>query len=436
MLDLPASPRFRPIGANQLLDLPQTRALTPEARDAIRAVAAVLPFRINRYVADALIDWEAGPTDPIFNATIPQPGMLHRSDFRALLDLVRRDASRAELEAAARPIRARMNPHPAGQVQANVPEFRGERLTGVQHKYRQTALFFPAAGQTCHTYCTYCFRWAQFVDSGALRFAERDGERVADYLRAHPAVTDVLITGGDPMVMSTRRLRASIEPLLAVPSVRSIRIGTRSLSWWPQRFTSDADADDLLVLFEQIAESGRQLAVMAHWTHPRELEPEPALRAIARIRSAGATIRGQAPILRGVNDRPQVWAELWQRQVELGAVPYYLFVPRDTGPRDWFGVTLDRALQVYRQAWTSVSGLARTVRGPSMSASPGKIGIRDVVGIGGERAFVCQFLQARDPAWDGRTFLARYDRQATWLDDLEPLEGDRFEWEDTPRLTG
>ena len=436
MHHVPPSPRYRAIGARALLQLPQAARLGPEGLERVRAVAAVLPFRINPYVAEELIDWQAGEADPMYRITIPQAGMLPPDDLRTMLELVRRGATRAELEAAARPIRARLNPHPAGQVSENVPVHRGDRLTGLQHKYDETVLFFPAAGQTCHTYCTYCFRWAQFVSTDAIRFAERDAERVAAYLRDHPEVTDVLITGGDPLIMKTRVLRAVVEPLLSVDSVRSLRIGTKSLSWWPQRFVTDPDADDLLRLFEDVVDRGRHLALMAHYTHPRELSTPIAAQALRRARGAGAVVRCQAPILRGVNDSAAVWASLWRRQVSLGAVPYYLFVARDTGPKGWFEVPLVRALRVFRDAWSSVSGLARTVRGPSMSATPGKVVVRDVVRVGHEHAFLCQFLQARDGAWAGRTFFARFDAEATWLDELRPAFGaERFPWQtrDTPR---
>ena len=90
----------------------------------------------------------------------------------------------------------------------------------------------------------------------------------------HPEVTSVLVTGGDPLVMKSRTLRRFIEPLLdpVFESIETIRIGTKAPAYWPQRFVEDDDADDLLRLFEDVQRSGRQLALMAHYTHPRELE--------------------------------------------------------------------------------------------------------------------------------------------------------------------
>src|SRR5690606_26001371 len=111
-------------------------------------------------------------------------------------------------------IRGELNPHPAGQRQHNMTELEGERLEGMQHKYDETVLFFPAQGQTCHSYCTFCFRWAQFIGDKSLKFASTEAGRLADYLAAQPQVTDVLITGGDPMVMKSRNLAAYAEALL------------------------------------------------------------------------------------------------------------------------------------------------------------------------------------------------------------------------------
>ena len=83
-------------------------------------------------------------------------------------------------------------------------------------------------------------------------------------------------------------------------------------------------------------------------------------------------IRTQAPLVRHVNDSSSIWAEMWTRQVALGCVPYYMFVARDTGPKEYFRVPLARALRIYQRAYRQVTGLARTVRGPVMSALPGK----------------------------------------------------------------
>jgi hypothetical protein len=106
--------------------------------------------------------------------------------------------------------------------------------------------------------------------------------------------------------------------------------------------------------------------------------------------------------------------------VHLGVEPYYMFVERDTGAQRYFALPLARAAQIYREAVQQVSGLARTARGPVMSATPGKVVVDGVVELAGGRAFVLHYLQARDPALVGRPFFAAYDPRAQWWDELRP----------------
>src|ERR1019366_9513368 len=119
------------------------------------------------------------------------------------------------LKAAIIAVRLRLNPHPSGQVDHNVPLLFGKRVKGMQHKYPQTVLWFPSQGQTCHAYCVYCFRWAQFVDEGLdLKFSSNDLDELVAYLNAHEEVTDLLITGGDAMIMKASVLGKIIKRVL------------------------------------------------------------------------------------------------------------------------------------------------------------------------------------------------------------------------------
>jgi KamA family protein len=426
--------RFRAYSVKHLDDLVRRAGLDAAERLAVRAVATVLPFRTNDYVVESLIDWTAAPDDPIYRLVFPQADMLAAQDIGPIADLLARQAPQHEIQAAAHAVRMRLNPHPAGQLALNIPAVGEEPLPGVQHKYPETVLVFPKQGQTCHAYCTYCFRWAQFVDEPDLKMATGDIAQVADYLRAHREVTSVLITGGDPMIMGAGVLRRYIEPLLdaGLEHIESIRIGTKSLAYWPQRFVTDPDADDTLRLFEDISEAGKSLALMAHFSHPRELEGPMVAAAVRRIRSAGGIIRTQAPLIRSVNDDDRTWAAMWQSQLRMGMVPYYMFVERDTGPQGYFAVPLARAAQIYRDAYSSVSGLCRTVRGPSMSATPGKVCVDGVAEIAGQKVFALHMIQARDPSLVGRPFFARFDPEAVWLTDLRPAFDDRFPWDQVP----
>lgn len=419
--------RFKPFTRQTIQQTPQWHCLSAEQKEAVQVVSRVLPFRVNMYVLNELIDWNNIPDDPIYRLTFPHRDMLHPGEYVALRDLLSANAPDQEVERLVHTIRMRMNPHPAGQMTHNVPYLDGAPINGLQHKYRETVLFFPSAGQTCHAYCTFCFRWPQFVGMEELKFDARSSSELVAYLKRHPDVTDVLITGGDPLVMNARSLSEYIQPLLIpeLAHVQSIRIGTKSVAYWPQRFVTDKDADDLLRLFELVVQSGRNLAIMGHYNHPRELQSAIAQRAVRRIIGTGATVRLQAPLIKHINDDPAAWVQLWTTGVQLGAIPYYMFVERDTGPSEYFKLPLAHAYDIFRSAYQSVSGLARTVRGPSMSAFPGKVMIDGIVDLAGEKVFALQFLQARNPDWVRRPFYAKFDAEATWFDDLVPAFGEK-----------
>jgi len=222
------------------------------------------------------------------------------------------------------------------------------------------------------------------------------------------------------MVMSTDRLREHLEPFLAVDSARKIRIGTRSVAYWPQRFVTDADADDVLRLFARVVASGRTLAVMGHYSHEVELAP-----------------RGRPP--RGVPDTGHRSDHLLpsaadrarqRRRLDVGAAvagravggdgPVLHIHGRDTGPHDYFRVPVDRALRIFQDAYRALPGLARTVRGPVMSTTFGKVVVDGVEDSHNGTVFQLRLLQARDPRLIGRLLPVRYSETAAWLDELEP----------------
>lgn len=424
---------FRTYSVRNFRRLSQMSRFSDEELFEMEVVANVLPFRVNNYVVDELIDWEAVPDDPIFVLTFPQRDMLLPHHFNQMAEVLSSGADRSTVRAVADRIRWDLNPHPAGQIDRNVPAIDRRRLPGIQHKYRETLLLFPSEGQTCHAYCTFCFRWPQFVGISQLKFAMRESDQLVRYLRMHPEVSDVLFTGGDPMIMRADVLSTYVEALLTadLPNVTTIRIGSKSLGYWPYRFLTDRDANDMLNLFMRIVDSGRHLAFMANFTHPRELRTDSVREAIRRIRDTGAEIRTQSPLLAHINDDPAIWVEMWREQVLQGCVPYYMFVVRDTGAQHFFGVTLAEAWTIYQQAYQNVSGICRTVRGPSMSTDPGKVQVLGVQEVEDEKVFVLRFLQSRNPDWVLRPFFARYDSRAIWLDELEPaFSKERFFFED------
>jgi KamA family protein len=424
--------RYKAYTKNNFKSIPQIKKLTDEQIHTIEVVGSVLPFKTNNYVIENLIDWSRVPEDPMFILTFPQKDMLLPEHFKRIESLLESSADKAEIKKLADEIRLLLNPHPAGQLEHNVPVWCGKRLDGIQHKYRETAVFFPSHGQTCHAYCSFCFRWPQFVGIEHLKFASKESSLLVDYVAGNPEITDVLFTGGDPLTMKTRVLASYIRPLLEarLPNLRNIRIGSKSLSYWPDRFLTDEDADELLSLFREVKRAGKHLAFMAHFNHPVELEGNAVKEAIARILDTGAVIRTQSPLLRHINDSPDAWAELWRRQVALDCIPYYIFLARNTGAQHYFSVPLVKAWDIFRQAYQSVSGICRTVRGPVMSCTPGKVQILGVAEIEKKKVLTLRMIQGRNPDWAARPFFARYDEKANWFYDLKPAFSDKFYFED------
>jgi len=430
-----AQTRFTAVNLNSLDKWAEKfPALEPKLKD-IKMSGLIFPFKASPYVIEELIDWEMDGDigdDPFYRLIFPTMGML-AAHHREKLEAAAATEDPFALKDAVEEIREDLNPHPAGQKELNAGKKGMEDLTGVQHKYAETVLFFASAAQTCHAYCTYCFRWAQFIGDSDLRFAQKDAGSLFDYLAKHPEVSDILFTGGDPMFMKTRLIKEYFEPFkdpTFLPHIKNLRIGTRALTFWPQRFTTDDDADALMTTLREVKEiGGRHIAIMAHLSHVRELQTDKVRAAIHRLKQEGGVIiRSQSPVMRGINDDGEIWAAKWREEVRLGVIPYYMFMARDTGAQAFFDVPLVRAQRLYADAIRSTSGLCRTARGPSMSCTPGKVEVVGVQEILGKPAFVLRFLQCRDSEWIGKVFFAKFDDKAVWFDDLEPLDGMSLPW--------
>lgn len=401
--------------------MPQFEKLSTSDIEAIEIVGRVLPFKTNNYVIEELIDWSNIDTDPIYTLNFPRRDMLEPKHYKDVKDLLEQNVEKSFLDKKIHEIRLELNPNPAGQ-EHNVPSLGDIQLKGIQHKYPETVLFFPSQGQTCHAYCTFCFRWPQFSGMSGLKFAMKDTDLLFKYLLTHRQVTDVLFTGGDPMTMTAKVLAAYIEPILSpeFEHIHTIRIGTKSLAYWPYRFLTDIDSKEIIELFEKVINAGKNLSIQAHFNHPVELSTQAVKDAIRIIRSTGAQIRTQSPLLKNINDNPDLWAQMWRKQVDLGCIPYYMFIARETGAKAYFEIPLEKCWNIFRRAYRKVSGLCRTVRGPSMSDYAGKIQILGVQEVMGEKVFVLRFIQGRNPKWVHIPFFAKYDPKATWFSELKP----------------
>jgi|SRR3989339_502754 len=407
--------------------LPQIKNLSEEELFNIDVVGKVLPFKSNNYVVDELIDWNNYKNDPLFILTFPQKSMLKTNHFNKIADLIRNCADNEKINDEVNKIRLELNPHPGGQMEQNVPVFKGKRLSGIQHKYKETMLIFPRQGQTCHAYCTFCFRWPQFLNEKKFKFHTEDVNIIIEYLKANPQITNILFTGGDPMVMSASVLSRYIEPILDLnlKNLVSIRIGTKALSYWPYKFFGDKDSDELINLFLKIKKTRKHLAIMAHFNHTNELRTKAVRRAIHTIRETGAQIRTQSPLLKHINDDAKTWSDMLREQVKRGIIPYYMFLPRDTGAQHYFSVPLVKAWEIYKDACKDVSGLSKTLRGPVMSCTPGKVQVLGVANVHNEKVISLKMLQGRNSEWTNHPFFAEFNPKAIWFDDLKPAFGEK-----------
>lgn len=426
---------YKSINTREFENTSYFEKLSSDYQQDLKILSLIFPFKVNTYILEELIDWDNWESDPIFRLVFPHRDMLNERQFKKLKDTFNQ-SNEDILKKVVINIWHQLNPHPEGQMDLNIPKVKGKKLLGIQHQYQETVLAFPSRGQTSHAYCSFCFRWPQFIGQKELKISLNDTSLLLEYLQSKPLVTDILLTGGDPMVMGFKAFKEYLDPLLnniETTNIQTIRIGTKSLTYHPFKFTNDSESDDFIRYFEQIVRKGINLSIMAHFNHPRELEPKVVCEAVKRIRSTGAQIRTQAPILKHINDDSKVWAEMWRKQVNMNMIPYYMFVARDTGAKQYFEVSLEKAWAIFRNAYRQVSGVCKTVRGPIMSSLPGKVQLlgKTEVEKNGDMidAFVLRFIQARNPVWVNKPFLAKYNPNAYWLNDLEPLYGKEFFYE-------
>lgn len=388
------------------------------------------------------IDWSAFETDSMFRLVFPQPGMIRRE----VLQAYERAATREERElVAARHVRE-TNPHDGKQL-LNKPWFTNqdgevEVLPGCQHKYPQVPLIFDRQTQHCFSFCTYCFRHAQ-VRGDEDMFVQEDIGAVHTYLRAHPEVDDILITGGDAGFLQPERFAEYVMPLLHDPSlahVKTVRLGSRALTYQPERVLRSA-YDPMLALFETLWANGIQVAWMAHFSTPREVLNPLTLAAIRRLQRHQVVLRSQSPIMRHISlfEKPDgsIDAERSARNwIDLGnilgmlAIGFHsIYCARPTGEVDYFSAPLADLSRVFDQIYRSLASIHRPSRHLSMTTSAGKISILGRTTVGGEEAFALKFSEGRNMRWLDPVFLARYDPETRNVALLTPWDTETFFFE-------
>jgi lysine 2,3-aminomutase len=353
--------------------------IPPEEQERLKAVAQRYVFRANDYYLD-LIDW-TDPEDPIRKLVIPTEQELEDDGLL--------DASNERAVTVAH---------------------------GVQHKYPHTVLLL--CNEVCGAYCRYCFRKRLFMDT--VDETSNDVSEGLAYIRAHPEVTNVLLTGGDPLLMSTRRLAYILQELRSIPHVKIIRMGSKMPAFDPWRILDDPELQQVM---RANSTADKRIYLMAHFDHPRELTPE-AIAGIDMWIRCGVICVNQCPLLHGINDDPAVLSELLATLSHIGCPPYYLFQCRPTAGNEPFKVTLVDGWNIFCETLRRGSGLARRARFV-MSHATGKI---EILGIDDDHIYL-RYHRAKREEDRGRFMIFKRNDEACWLDDLEPAAGSN-----TPRF--
>lgn len=290
-------------------DLRGVPGLDPEKVDGMARVARVYPFAVTPYFL-ARIRWE-DPADPLRRQVLPDPAELAPPG----------DSSLDPLAEAAHTV-----------------------APGVIHRYPDRVVLL--ATRRCAVHCRHCFRkrlWAGSDD-------ERDllTEEGLQYVERHPAVRDVLLSGGDPLLLEDDRLAALLARVRSIPHVEIIRIGTRAPVVLPQRITP--------ALCRLLDRHG-PVWLLTQFNHPEEISPE-AAAACDRLLRAGVPVGNQSVLLRGVNDDAETIASLCRGLLRIRVRPYYLHQCDPVEGAAHFRTPVERGLEILERIQGRISGMA------------------------------------------------------------------------------
>ncbi len=354
-----------------LTKLEQLEQLSEQEKAELKRVTDKFAFRCNDYYL-SLIDWN-DPEDPIRKIVIPQ---VQEMDKWGRLD-------------------------PSDEVSYTV-------IPGVEHKYHSTVLLLVS--NVCDGICRYCFRKRVFIKPQQEYL--RDVPVALQYIKQHPEITNVLLTGGDPLVLAPSKLEDIIRQLRDIEHIQIIRIGTKIPAFNPHRIIEEPC---LLEIIEKYSTEKKRIYIMTHFIHPRELT-DLAAKAVGLLQRAGAIMANQAPLIRGVNTKPEVLAELLAKLSFVGVVPYYIFQCRPALGNKPYTVPIEEGYEIVEQAKALVSGLAKRVRFV-MSHTTGKI---EIIGKTEQQIFF-KYHRAAEDADSGRFLIFNCNPNAYWFDDYEEV---------------
>ena len=217
-------------------------------------------------------------------------------------------------------------------------------VPNITHRYPDRALFLVSP--VCASYCRFCTRRRKVGDPEKIPLNQYDSAFA--YLAAHSEIRDVILSGGDPMMLSDRRLEYIFQRLREIPHIEIIRIGSRITSHLPERITPE---------FCAMVRKYHPVYMNTHFNHPSELTPA-SVAALARLADAGVPLGCQTVLLRGVNDDPQVMKELMQKLLKARVRPYYIYMADQVAGGEHFRTQVEKGLEIVKalRGWTS--GLA------------------------------------------------------------------------------
>lgn len=358
-------------GPKYLTRIDQVPELKGKKLKESKEVAKKLAFRSNEYY-QTLINWD-DPADPVRRLIVPSIGEL--DEWGKL------DASNEKAYTV---------------------------VPGLEHKYEYTALLL--VNDVCGGYCRFCFRKRIFMDENEE--VVRDVSAGLDYIRSRRELNNILLTGGDPLVMSTGRLEKIIRELRKIEHVKIIRIGTKMPAFNPYRILNDPG---LLEMFERYSKPGGRIYLMVHYNHPRELT-DVSIKALGLLQKAGVILANQTPLIRGINDDPAVLGELFNKLSYVGAPPYYVFICRPTLGNRMFSVPVEESLEIFEKARMKCSGLAKRAR-LVMSSAMGKV---EILGRAGDRVYF-RYHRAANPEEKSRFLVFHSNPEARWYDDYDEI---------------
>ncbi|WAC04382.1 MAG: KamA family radical SAM protein [Methanoregula sp.] len=341
--------------------------LEPKERQDMETVCETFPFRANDYYL-SLIDWK-DRHDQLRRIVIPDPRELK-----------------------------------GGGCMDPSCEKDFTKLPGLQHKYSQTGLLLLS--DVCGGICRFCFRKRLFINKE--RETVRDISAGLDYIRSHPEITNILLTGGDPFTLETQRLEAILKELREIEHVNIIRIGSKMPAYNPYRILNDPGLTDVL---SRYSTAQKRIYVMAHFNHPRELT-DVSVQALEQLHRSGVVVVNQTPVLNEVNNSPEVFTQLFRKLSFAGVSPYYVFQCRPSLGNRFFQTPVERSYEIIQQAWQACSGLAKRARFV-MSHTTGKI---EIVGKSAHHIYM-RYHQAANRADMGKMLVFRSNPIALWFDD-------------------